>query len=356
MNTVVIAARLAAGLLLILANGYFVAIEFALTRVRQYSESEFDSPDLRRAWEMTENLEIYLTSCQVGITASSIAVGIVAEPALAAIFEPIFAGTWLASVGAGALLGFLIINLVHLTHGEQTPTYLGVERTKFVCRYGATPLYWFHRAIAPIITLGDGVAKWTLRLFGVEITGAWKDAEADAIETRADLHQELGSVLERGDLADERHREVLNALAIGEIPVRDVMIPREDIVSLSTSASLDENVERAKNNPHTRFPLVGESLSEYHGNVYMPALYGADDALRSGETTIEEVAHPPTTVAADASISDVVDQFQAENQELALVMEDGEVVGLITATDALEEIVGELGDPMDEPTESSAAA
>ncbi|EFW91693.1 hypothetical protein ZOD2009_12602 [Haladaptatus paucihalophilus DX253] len=356
MNTVVIAARLAAGLLLILANGYFVAIEFALTRVRQYSESEFDSPDLRRAWEMTENLEIYLTSCQVGITASSIAVGIVAEPALAAIFEPIFAGTWLASVGAGALLGFLIINLVHLTHGEQTPTYLGVERTKFVCRYGATPLYWFHRGIAPIITLGDGVAKWTLRLFGVEITGAWKDAEADAIETRADLHQELGSVLERGDLADERHREVLNALAIGEIPVRDVMIPREDIVSLSTSASLDENVERAKNNPHTRFPLVGESLSEYHGNVYMPALYGADDALRSGETTIEEVAHPPTTVVADASISDVVDQFQAENQELALVMEDGEVVGLITATDALEEIVGELEDPTDEPTESSAAA
>ncbi|WP_423744724.1 hemolysin family protein (plasmid) [Haladaptatus sp. SPP-AMP-3] len=356
MNTVVIAARLAAGLLLILANGYFVAIEFALTRVRQYSESEFDSPDLRRAWEMTENLEIYLTSCQVGITASSIAVGIVAEPALAAIFEPIFAGTWLASVGAGALLGFLIINLVHLTHGEQTPTYLGVERTKFVCRYGATPLYWFHRAIAPIITLGDGVAKWTLRLFGVEITGAWKDAEADAIETRADLHQELGSVLERGDLADERHREVLNALAIGEIPVRDVMIPREDIVSLSTSDSLDENVERAKNNPHTRFPLVGESLSEYHGNVYMPALYGADDALRSGETDIEEVAHPPTTVAADESISDAVDQFQAENQELALVVEDGKVVGLITATDALEEIVGELEDPTDEPTESSAAA
>ncbi|MFH5799002.1 hemolysin family protein [Haladaptatus sp. CMAA 1911] len=356
METLVLSARLVAGLLLILANGYFVAIEFALTRVRQYSESEFDSPDLRRAWEMTENLEIYLTSCQVGITASSIAVGIVAEPALAAIFEPIFAGTWLASVGAGALLGFLIINLVHLTHGEQTPTYLGVERTKFVCKHGATPLYWFHRAIAPIITLGDGVAKWTLRLFGVEITGAWKDAEADAIETRADLHQELGSVLERGDLADERHREVLNALKIGEVPVRDVMIPREDIVSLTTTTPLDDNRRRVKDNPHTRFPLVGESLSDYYGNVYIPALYRADDALRADETTIEEVAHPPMTVSADASLSDALDLFQAENQELALVLEDGDVIGLITATDALEEIVGELNDPTDEPTESSAAA
>ena len=87
-------------------------------------------------------LEIYLTGCQIEITASSIAVGIIAEPALAAIFEPLFGGTVLASIGVGAVLGFLIINLLHLTHGEQAPTYLGVERSKQVCRYGATPLYW----------------------------------------------------------------------------------------------------------------------------------------------------------------------------------------------------------------------
>ncbi|WP_227354130.1 hemolysin family protein [Haladaptatus salinisoli] len=354
MEPPVVAGRLVAGLLLILANGYFVAIEFALTRVRQYPESEFDAPGLRRAWEMTDDLEIYLTSCQVGITASSIAVGIVAEPALAAIFEPVFANTGLASVGAGALLGFLIINLLHLTHGEQTPTYLGVERTKFVCRYGATPLYWFHRAIAPIITLGDGVAKWTLRLFGVEITGAWKDAETDAIESRADLRNELGSVLERGDLPEERYEEVMNALRIGVSPIRDVMVPRKEIETVSTEDALDENLERVRNNPHTRFPLVGESLADYRGNVYMPALYREHDALESGETTLEEVAHPPTTIAANTTISDALDLLQAENQELALVMEDGEVVGLVTATDALEEVIGDLRDPTDERAESTA--
>ena len=86
MNGIELGIRFVAGLLLILANGFFVAIEFALTRVRQYPESDFDEPGLRRAWEMTSDLEIYLTSCQVGIMASSIAVGIVAEPALAAIF------------------------------------------------------------------------------------------------------------------------------------------------------------------------------------------------------------------------------------------------------------------------------
>ncbi|WP_049970495.1 CNNM domain-containing protein [Haladaptatus cibarius] len=354
METAVIAMRLVAGLLLILANGFFVAIEFALTRVRQYPESEFDTPGLRRAWEMTDNLELYLTSCQVGITASSIAVGIVAEPALAAIFEPLFGNTALASVGAGALIAFLIINLLHLTHGEQTPTYLGVERTKFVCRYGATPLYWFYRAIAPIITLGDGVAKWTLRLFGVEITGAWKDAETDAIESRADLRNKLGDVLEQGDLADERYQEVMNTLKIGEIPIRDIMIPSENIVSLSTEDSLEENLERVKDSKLTRFPLVGESLSDYHGNIYMPALYRADEELKSGETTLEEVAHPQMTIAADTTISDALDLFQVQNQELALVMEDGEVVGLVTATDALEEVIGELSDPIDEQTDEQA--
>ena len=187
MNGIELVVRLGAGLLLILANGFFVGIEFALTRVRQYSESEFDEPGLRRAWNMTDDLEIYLTSCQVGITASSIAVGIVAEPALAAIFEPLFETTLLASVGAGGIVAFVIINLLHLTHGEQTPIYLGVERTKFVARHGAAPLYWFAKLISPVIRIGDTVAKWTLALFGVEMTGAWLEVEADVVEFRADL-------------------------------------------------------------------------------------------------------------------------------------------------------------------------
>ena len=214
MNTIELAIRLVAGLALILTNGFFVAIEFALTRARQFTESEFvgGNPALERAWEMTQNLELYLTTCQVGITASSIAVGIVAEPALAAIFEPLFANTAFASIGAGAIIAFRIINLVHLTHGEQTPTYLGVERSRTVCRYGATPLYWFYRLISPIISLGDGIAKWTLKLVGVEMTGAWLETEEDVIESRAELRNRLGTVLDEGDLSEERQEEVMNAL------------------------------------------------------------------------------------------------------------------------------------------------
>ncbi|MFD1587734.1 CNNM domain-containing protein [Halorientalis brevis] len=347
MNSLELWIRLGAGLLLILANGFFVAIEFALTRVRQYPKAEFDEPGLRRAWQMTQDLEIYLTSCQVGITASSIAVGIVAEPALAALFEPVFRDTTLASVGAGGLIAFLIINLLHLTHGEQTPTYLGVERTKFVARYGATPLYWFAWLVSPAIKIGDGVAKWTLKLFGVEMTGAWLETETDVIETRADLRKRLDYLLEQGELPEERREEIRNAFRIGEEPISAVMTDAENVVFLSTDASVDENLDRIGSSPHTRFPLVSEDVEDFRGIVYAPKVIDAIDRLRAGDTTFEEIAAPPMTMAADTTISDAIDQFQAERQELALVFADGEVVGSLTATDALEAVMGDMQDPLD---------
>jgi len=350
MNTLEVGIRLIAGVGLILANGFFVAIEFALTRARQFTEEEFvgDTPALERAWEMTQNLEIYLTTCQVGITASSIAVGIVAEPALAAIFEPLFENTVLATVGSGAILAFLIINLVHLTHGEQTPTYLGVERSRLVCRYGATPLYWFNWLISPLITLGDAVAKWTLRLFGIEMTGAWLETEEDAIESRADLRNRLGSVLERGDLPEERRDEVMNALRIGERSIRETMLPPEKIVALSTADEDAENVRRLEEHPHTRYPLVGEDLTDFVGVVYTPMLLRHRDELAAGEVDFAELAAPPMTLSPDADVSDAIDQFQTESQELAMVVEDGEVVGLVTVTDLLESVMGDIEDPIDQ--------
>jgi len=347
MTPVEVGIRLVAGVALILANAFFVAIEFALTRVRQYPETEFDTPALERAWEMTQDLEIYLTSCQVGITASSIAVGIAAEPALAALFEPYFATSALASVGAGGLIAFGIINLVHLTHGEQTPTYLGVERSKFVCRYGARPLYWFATLIGPVMRVGDTVAKWTLGLFGVEMTGAWLETETEVIESRADLRNRVHSLLDEGDLSDERREEVLNALEVGELPVEEVMVPAGEVVALSTTNPVEENLERIRGTRYTRFPLVGAELTDVRGIVYAQSILNYIEDLERGEMTFEDIAAPPMTMAAGTSVSDAFDQFQAEGQELAFVLDDGEVVGLLTATDALEAVMGDLDDPFD---------
>ncbi|MFB6143014.1 MAG: CNNM domain-containing protein [Halorientalis sp.] len=349
MTPLELALRLVAGLALILANGFFVAIEFALTRARQYSEAEFvgGDPALERAWSMTDDLEIYLTTCQVGITASSIAVGVVAEPALAALFEPYFAATPLASVGAGAILAFGLINLLHLTHGEQTPTYLGVERSRTVCRYGAAPLHWFSALVSPVITVGDAVAKWTLGLFGVEMTGAWLETEADVLESRADLRNRLDSLLARGELPAERREEVMSALDADAVAISEIMVPAGDIVAVRVGDPVEENLERVRNAPHTRFPVVGEDLTDFRGIVYAPSIIENYEGLTEGTVSFEEIAAPPMTLAADTSVSDAFDQFQAEDQEIALVLRDGAVVGLLTATDALETVMGNLEDPLD---------
>ena len=342
-----VALRVAAGVLLILINAYFVAIEFGLTRLRQYPESEMDTPGLRRAWEMTDDLEFYLTTCQVWISGTSIALGIVAEPGLAALFAPIFENTALASAGAGSLLGFFLINMVHLTHGEQTPTYLGVERSKQVAGYGSRPLYWFAWLISPLIKFGDWVAKATLGLFGVEMTGSWTDAEEEVLETRAELRNRLGSMMEEVEIPEERREEVLSALDVDRVAAADVMTPADEIVSLTTTASVEENLDRIRDTPHTRFPLVGADPSEFEGIVYAPSIVSRYDELREGDLTFAEIAAPPMTVAADASVSDAFDRFQAESQELALVTEDGKIVGLLTATDAMEAVMGQLEDPLD---------
>jgi CBS domain containing-hemolysin-like protein len=354
MDPLELGLRVLGGIALTGVNAYFVAVEFALTRVRQYPESAFDTPGLELAWEMTDDLEFYLTTCQVWISATSIALGIVAEPGPAALVEPAFENTTLASVGAGSLLGFLVINLVHLTHGEQTPTYLGVERSKQVARYGARLLYWFAKVLAPAIWVGDSVAKVTLGLFGVEMAQAWTETETEVIETRAELRARLKSVLEAGELPAKRREEITNALTIGEQSGGEVMIPAEDIVSLATEAEQGSNFETLEQHPHTRYPLVGDSLTEFRGIVYSPAPFTHREELSSGDATFAELA-APTTLSPDADGSDAADQFQAERQEMALVVEDGEVVGLATVTDLPEAIIGEVEDPTETTPLSSGS-
>jgi IMP dehydrogenase len=347
MEPLEIGLRILGGIVLIGVNAFFVAIEFALTRVRQYPQSEFNTPGLELAWEMTNDLEFYLTTCQVWISATSIALGIIAEPGLAALFEPVFENTTLASVGAGSLLGFMLINLIHLTHGEQTPTYLGVERSKQVAQYGSRPLFWFAKILSPAINFGDMIAKATLGLFNIEMTQAWTETEKEVIETRADLRNRLGSVLEEGAVADERRQEILNALAIGEQAVREVMVPRDEIVSISATGNPESNFQTMSKHTHTRYPLIGDDLADFRGIVYTPVLLRHREQLASGDIDFTELAAPTMTLSPDVDVSDAIDQFQTEQQELALVIEDGTVVGLVTVTDLFETVMGNIEDPLD---------
>lgn len=352
-----VALRLLAGVFLLLANGFFVTTEFALTRVPQFPREEFTgSRGLERAWNMTERLEIYLSGCQVGITVMSVGLGVVAEPAVAAVVDPALQAVGLSAGGSGhaalsVIISLAIINLLHVIIGEQAPTYLGVERAKQVAEYGSAPLYYWTKLMSPVIVVADKIAKGLLGLFGVTIDRSWSEEELEegdgAPSSRAELRQQMGQSLSSMGLTRERTQEVINALEIGTTPVSEVMNHRDSVVALSTEDSFAENLQRVEENPHVRFPLVGTTIDDPQGIVYTPALLRDIDALRDGEHTLADVAAPPMTVAADTPISDVIDQFQAESQELAFVLDGGNTVGIVTATDAFEAITGEMEDPLD---------
>jgi CBS domain containing-hemolysin-like protein len=303
---------------------------------------------------MTERLEIYLSGCQVGITVSSVGLGVVAEPALAAVLDPVVVALGVTPAdGSGhtalaVLVSLAIINLLHVVIGEQAPTYLGIERTKFVAKYGAIPLYWWTKIMSPVILLSDRVAKGLLGLFGVEIERSWTEAEhADSPSSKGDVRRQMGDVLGQVDVSEERQQEVLNALDIGEIPVKTIMIERGDIRTVSTTQEFETNFEVMAASPHTRFPLIGDSLEDFRGVVYTPAVLRNLEELRDGTLSLEALTAPPMTVSSNIVVAEVIDQFQIENQELALVVEEDRVVGLVTATDAFEQITGDLRDPMD---------
>ncbi|WP_372912111.1 CNNM domain-containing protein [Salinigranum sp.] len=362
MVTTLTLGRLLAGLVLLLGNGYFVTIEFAMTRVRQFTEDEFQgSKGLERAWEMTERLEVYLSGCQLGITICSVGLGVAAEPALTAVLSPVLSGLGVEGLLGGggegghsalaAVASLAVINLLHLTIGEQAPTYLGIERTKTIAKYGAPILYWWTRILSPVIRLADWTAKALLSVLGVEITRSWAEEEVegdDGATTRGELLSRMGDVLTTLDVPPERRREVMNALAIDQIQTADIMVPSDDIVAISTEYDTDENLDIIRETPHTRFPLVGRDLDDVAGIVYVPSLMTHLDEIEAGERTFAEIAAPPLTVPPELPVSELIDRFQAEQQELAFVVDDGETVGLVTATDAFEEIAGELEDPLDE--------
>jgi len=345
--------RLIGGVVLVASNAFFVATEFALTRLRQFSEEEIeDRPGLREAWEMTERLEIHLTGCQLGITSSSILLGIVAEPAITRLFELAF--EW-APVGGTArhvtavVVAVVFINLVHKIWGEQAPTYLGVESPLAVLERLAVPLGWWTRISSPIIHLGDGLAKWTLGLFGVEITRSWTEAETEAEESSGpdDVRRQLREVLSRGRMSEERRQEVLNTLDIGTTPVREIAIPRAEAAELTLDRSVAENLDEIGASRHVRYPLCRSEGGPVVGVVYVPALFEHLDRLRSGALELRELAVAPVFVQEDRSVSEVIDRLQDEGQELALVRNGGRVSGLVTITDAFEAIAGDVEDPLD---------
>lgn len=360
--TWITAAQLAGGLALLLGNAFFVTTEFALTRVRQFEKADFqEHAGLRRAWEMTKELEIYLSGCQVGITICSIGLGVVGEPGVTHLFGALLPDGGIGTVASHTIAltaALIVVNLLHVVVGEQAPTYLGIERTRTIARYLAPGLYWWTRILRPIIRTADWIAKRLLALFGVTITRSWTEEEegwGEPLTSHGAVREEIGRVLSRADLSRERTNEILRAVDIEEIPARRIMVPWADAVALSTADELSATLQRMRAHPYNRYPLLGDDEDDVIGVLYMTKVFRHLPTLERGNTALVDIAEPPVWVDPDLPISDLIDRLQRKQQELALVREDDHVRGLVTATDAFEAIAGELEDPTDVNRQETAA-
>jgi CBS domain containing-hemolysin-like protein len=345
-----LALRLVGGVFLTGMNAFFVVAEFALTRLPQMDPAE-DGPGLERARTMTNRLEIYLTGCQLGITTSSILLGVVAEPAFTHLLRPLFTLFGLSAVlteGLSVVVAIVLINLIHKIWGEQTPTYLGVERPRQVARYTARPLDWWVTVAYPFIMAGDGIAKSTLGAFGVEVHRSWTEAEGDesSLDGIGDVRQKMGEVLSRANLSREQRGEVLRALEITHLPVSDIMVPRTEVAAACLADELSTTLSLMRERVHDRYPLLGDDWTDVRGTLYLQTVFQRLPELRSGTIALQDLAEPPVWVPADLPVSTLIDRLQEAQQEMALVR-DGTVTGLVTLTDAFEAIAGEMEDPVD---------
>jgi len=357
MSWIELIARLVAGVVLTGLNAFFVTTEFALTRAPQLGKDQFqDSKALRIAWKMTEELEIYLTGCQLGISATSVLLGVVAEPAVTELLRPLVAWLPIGETGlqsTSVVLSVVVIQFVHKIWGEQAPTYLGVERPRQVARFTAPVHYWFTKLSYPIIKAGDGIAKATLRLFGVEVTRSWAEEEAEGDDAPDDAstaspRERVRQALAGAPMPPDRKEEVGRAAEIDHIAVRRIMTPRDEVRALDTTDDVDALIELLHDRTAVRVPLLeGGDLDRCVGVLHTSVVLSRIDDLRLGDCTLAELAHEPLVLDADLPVAAAIDRLQDSRRELAVLESDGRAVGVLTVTDCFESIVGELEDPYD---------
>ncbi|GAA0873592.1 hemolysin family protein [Gangjinia marincola] len=362
MDTLEITLRIFGGIVLILLNAMFVLTEFGLTRLRQYDKEELEeNPALDRAWEMTNKLEIYLTGCQLGISTTSVLLGVIFEPAVTKLIEPLitmfgFSSGTVKSISI--VVGLIIINLAHKIWGEQAPTYFGVEKPIKAAKFGSGFLYWWTKIMYPFIIFGDGLAKWTLKLFGVEMTRSWVEQEGqsndseeknnDNTQARTTTRTAIVDFLkEKTSLSKDRVDEIVKSYDIGNTPATKIMVKLKNVISLDESIDFQENIERIAQSKHSRYPLMNQSGKQYAGNIYVPSILLNYEALNTGKKKISSLTKGKMTRDCSISISELIDAFQSEDQELCMLLENNNVVGLVTLTDAIENVFGQLKDPLD---------
>ncbi|MGH3322824.1 MAG: hemolysin family protein, partial [Streptomyces sp.] len=339
---------LAAAFVLILANGFFVAAEFGLVTVERPEAERAAAEGDRSARAVTAalgELSFQLSGTQLGITLTSLVVGMLSEPALAALLAPPLTATGLppgAVSGIAVMTGMLVASAVQMVVGELVPKNWAVSRPLAVARFVARPQRLFSAAFRPLITLLNALANRIVRAFGVQPADELASARTPGELVSLARHSARAGAIEQ-DTADL----FVRTLSLAELTAQHVMTPRVRVSALQTGATAEDVVNLTRATGLSRFPVYRERLDEIAGMAHLKDALAvpAHERLR---TPVADVAAPPLLVPQTLPVQPLLERLRREAPIAVVVDEYGGTAGLVTIEDVLEEIVGEITDEYDE--------
>lgn len=338
---VYIAVSLVLVVLFLAMNAFFVIAEFALVRVRK-SQVEIavseGKPGAKNAMVITNNVNAYLSACQLGITLASLALGWLGEPVFAELIRPLFelfhAPEAVIAICAVAI-GYFIMTTLHVVVGELIPKSLAIFSTEKYALATATPLMWFYKITYPIMWLFNSITNGVVKLLGHDVANEHEVFTGDEIKILVDESTENGLI------DPEQNEFVDNVLDLADKDAETVMTPRTDVVFLDMEDPLEENLQIMHQYKYTRYPICRGNRDHILGFVHIKDLYGLPPDTPMEEWKIRELPPIPET----ASVARLLDLLQEERTEICLVVDEhGGTAGIVTLADVMEQIVGRIDD------------
>ncbi|MVP00854.1 DUF21 domain-containing protein [Paenibacillus sp. N10] len=336
-------------LILVLLNGFFVAAEFALVKVRQTKLQQYVSEGNKRAkfaYAVTKKLDAYLSATQLGITLASLGLGWVGEKAIAhLIIEPFFHMlNWHNSVLSGTLsliLSFSIVTFLHIVLGELTPKSLAIRKPDQVSLWTSAPLMYFYKIFLPAIWVLNGAANLLLKMIGVQPA-----TEHEAAHTEEEIRILMYQSTRSGHIDRDEMKLFDNIFDFSDRIAREVMLPRLDMDCLFMDQPLEENLKLINEKKHTRYPVALGDKDQIIGFVHITDLLTDDFKLHH---ELQAFIRPILSVPESMEISRVLKLMQKKHSQLAIVVDEyGGTAGMLALGDIIEEIVGELHDEFDD--------
>ncbi|MCB8814976.1 hemolysin family protein [Desulfosporosinus shakirovi] len=331
--------------LLVGLNGIFVAAEFAMVKVRKTRLAELAENGSRRAQsalEVTSQLDAYLSACQLGITLSSLGLGWIGEPAIAALIEPLFEGIagWntIYTHSISIAIAFSIISLLHIVLGELVPKSLAIQKAESTALATAGFLKNFYWVCYPVIRSLNALANLVLRIWGIEPAN-----EADLSHSEEELRMLVDASQKHGYLDKLEGKLLDNVFEFSDRIASEVMIPRQDMVCIFIQDTFEEILEVVKEHGHTRYLLCDDDKDHVLGLVHMRDIIRLQE--QAGSKDIAQIKRDILAVPEGMPISHLVQRMRSQRTHMAVVVDEfGGSAGLVTLEDMLEELVGEIYD------------